>query len=262
VVVFRLRLALVALLVAAPALAGEKLDEIRARGRLIVSVKNDAARPHKDPAHAQKRGFELELVRALARRLVGDERKVELRVLARPARLPMLGAGGVDLVVSMIPVNATTAAQFALSHPYFVGGVSLMAKKDAPYTGLDGLASQTVALLKQGFNDYGVELQRIAAHRRIPLTTRYFPTFDDAAGAVIAGEAAAMVSNLVDLDAYLRTHDGFRLVGEPLEPRPCAVAMQKGDAELLGAVNETIDRLKQSGELKRMAERWQLPYRL
>ena len=76
--------------------------QIRVRGKLIFSVKNDAKHEHKDPAHYQKRGFEVDLVHAIARRLFGDESRVELRLLARPVRLPMLAAGAVDLVVSMV----------------------------------------------------------------------------------------------------------------------------------------------------------------
>src|SRR5437764_12403851 len=69
----RLAIALVAAaLLPAAARADAKLDAIRARGKLIVSVKNDAQRTHKDPAHQQKRGFEVELARALARHILGD----------------------------------------------------------------------------------------------------------------------------------------------------------------------------------------------
>jgi aspartate/glutamate/glutamine transport system substrate-binding protein len=76
---------------------GGKLAEIRARGTLVVSVKNDAKHPHKDPAHFDKRGFEVELVHALAARIVGNGDKVELRMLSRRLRLPMLASGVVDL---------------------------------------------------------------------------------------------------------------------------------------------------------------------
>ena len=47
-----------------------------------------------------------------------------------------------------------------------------------------------------------------------------------------------------------------------LEKRLHAVAVKKGDDDLLKVVNDTIDGLKKSGELRKMAERWQLPYLL
>jgi putative glutamine transport system substrate-binding protein len=250
------------LLAAVAARADGSLDRIRARGKLVVSVKNDAARPHRDPAHVQKRGFELELAHALARRLLGDEQKLELRILARPARLPMLGLGSVDLVISMIPINTDIGRRYDLSHPYFASGLSLMTRKEATLTGLDGLRGQVVAVLKQGFNDHGAELARLADARGVPLTTRYFPSFDAAAQAVARGEAAAMVGNFVDLDAYQRSHPELRVVAGLLEPSRYGVAVRKGDAALLQAVNDTIDELARNGTLEAMTRRWKLPYLL
>ena len=245
-------------LVAAPARAG-RLDEIRARGKLVVSVKNDAKRPHRDPAHEAKRGFELELVHALAASLAGAGDKVELRILARPVRLPMLDLGSVDLVVSMIPVTDETRASFALSHPYFAAGLSLLVRADSTTTKLEELRGKTVAVLKQGFNDHGAELTRVAKARGVPLTARYYPSFDAAAEAVRSGEAAALAGSSVDLDLYRQSHAGFRFAGEPLQRTEYAVAMKKGDDALVAAVNDVIDRLQQSGELARMATRWHLP---
>jgi len=251
-------------MVLAPMAAGAdgKLEQIRARGRLIVSVKNDAKKPHNDPAHFQKRGFEVELTQALARRIVGDATRVELRILARPVRLPMLASGAVDLVVSMIPVTADNLGQCDLSHPYFSAGLSLLVPSSAPPLTLKDLGGKTIAFRKQSFNDYGAELQRIADEAGVKLTIRYYPTFDQAVGAVAKGEAVAVGGNFVDLDAYRKEHAGFTVNAALLEERQVAVAVKKGDADLLRVVNQLIDELKRSGELKRMTEKWHLPYLL
>ncbi|MDB4964971.1 MAG: amino acid transporter substrate-binding protein [Myxococcales bacterium] len=259
-----MRCAVAILLLLAPALAGAegKLAEIRARGKLIISVKNDAKKPHKDPAHFQKRGFELELTHAIARHILADESRVEYRILSRPVRLPMLATGAVDLVVSMIPVTGENRGQCDLSHPYFSSGLSLLvAAGKAPVT-LKDLAGKTIAFRKQAFNNYGAELARVADERGVKLTIRYYPTFDEAAAALAKGEAVAMGGNFVDLDAYRRDHAGFTVNADLLEERLVAVAVRKGETELLRAVNDTIDELKRTGELKRMTEKWHLPYLL
>lgn len=188
-------LVMASVLVSAGAYAGGKLDQIRARGKLIVSVKNDTNHAHKDPAHAQKRGFEIELAQAIARRLLGDGARVELRLLARPMRLPMLASGAVDLVISMIPVTADNARQCDLSYPYFSSGLSLLTLAGAPAAALSTLAGKTVAFRK---------LQRLAVERGIELEVRYYPTFAGAINAVMKGEAAAMGGSFVELDGYRR----------------------------------------------------------
>ncbi|MCU1280627.1 MAG: amino acid transporter substrate-binding protein [bacterium] len=254
--------ALAIVLVAATAAHADKLADIRARGRLVVSVKNDAKHPHKDPAHFDKRGFEIDLVHALAKKIVGDESKVELRMLSRPVRLPMVVAGSVDLVVSMIPVTAENAAQVDFSHPYFASGLSLLVRAGTPPKALQDLDGKVVAFRKQSFNDHGGELSRLAAARGVKIEVRYYPSTAAAAQAVASGAAAAMGGNFVDLDSWRKEHAGFTVDAALLEERMVAVAVKKGEPELLRVVNEAIDGLRRSGELGRMTGKWHLPYLL
>jgi len=254
-------LAIAIVAAAAPARA-DQLAQIRARGKLIVSVKNDAKHAHKDPAHFDKRGFEVELVHLLAKKIVGDESKVELRILSRPVRLPMLVAGSVDLVVSMIPVTPENAAQIDFSHPYFAQGLSLLVRAGAPRLTLADLDGKTIAFRKQSFNDHGGELTRLAAERGVKVTVRWFPSTAEAAQAVAKGEVAAMGGNFVDLDAWRKEHRGFAVDASLLDERMVAVAVKKGEPALLAAVNAEIDELRRSGELKRLTGKWHLPYLL
>lgn len=257
----RAALAAAAILVLCASTArADRLAEIRARGRLIVSVKNDARHPHKDPAHFDKRGFEVELAGLLAKKLVGDAGKLELRMLARPLRLPMLAAGSVDLVLSMIPVTRENAAQVDFSHPYFASGLTLLVRAGAPRLTLAELAGKTVAFRKQSFNDYGGELSRMAQAHGVQVAVRYFPSEAAAAAAVARGEVAALGGNFVDLEAWAREHSGFAVDATLLEPRQVAVAVKKGEPALLRAVNDVIDELRRSGALARLAARWHLPY--
>ena len=117
--------------------------------------------------------------------MFGDESRVELQILARPVRLPMLAAGAVDMVISMIPMTAENASQCEFSHPYFSSGLSLLLTGEcAQSMTLEDLAGKTIAFRKQSFNNYGGELQRIADEHGIKLQLRYYPSFDEAAKAV------------------------------------------------------------------------------
>ena len=259
----RIAVAVAALVAILPTAArADRLADIRARGRLIVSVKNDAKHPHKDPAHFDKRGFEVELAHALARRILGDAGKLELRMLARPVRLPMLAAGSVDLVVSMIPVTAENATFADFSHPYFASGLSLLVRAGAAPPTLAALAGKTIAFRKQSFNDPGAELARAAEARGVAVAVRYLPSMAEAAQALARGEVVAIGGNSVDLEAWAREHAGFT-VDTALFPREeVAVAVKKGEPALLRAVDDEIDELRRSGALAALTARWHLPYRL
>lgn len=244
---------------------GAKLTAIRARGRVVISVKNrgpEAADLHRDPAHFQKRGYELDLARDITRAIFGDDTKMLLKVLPRPMRLPALATGDVDLVISMMAVPSTAAKEIDYSHPYLVGGLQLMAPRSAGLRRLADLDGKRVAAVRESAHDPAAELTAMAAARGIHVATVYFPNFQQATAAIARGEAAAMISMDANVEAFVAEHADYARVGPLLDRRAYAVAVRRGDADLLELVNGVIDRLHRSGELARRAARWQLPYLL
>jgi hypothetical protein len=86
-----------AVLLPATAHADAALDRIKARGKLVVSVKNESARrqsAHKDPAHFAKRDFEIALARAIAHAQVRLETVLLdiVRGVQRTRHTPSVGA--------------------------------------------------------------------------------------------------------------------------------------------------------------------------
>ncbi len=120
-----MRLGVLLLLLVAPLpTARADLPQIRQRNRLVVSLKKSGdvdPRRHQDALHFQKRAFELELATALARRLVGDPRRLEVRELRGTERLPALAAGQVDLVISMLAIPSLPSKELAYSEAYYFG---------------------------------------------------------------------------------------------------------------------------------------------
>jgi putative glutamine transport system substrate-binding protein len=159
----------------------------------------------------------------------------------------------------MIPVTADSKRQVDFSQPYFASGLSLLVRSGVA---LKDLAGRAIAFRKQSFNRYGAELQRIADERKLKITIRYYATLPEAADAMIKGEVAAVGGNFVDLDAYRKQRPGFDVDTALLEEREVGVAVRKGEPELLAVINETIAELRKSGQLKRMTEKWHLPYLL
>lgn len=242
---------------------GPRLAAIRARGRIIISVKNrgpEAADLHRDPAHFQKRDFELALARDITRRIFADDTRMLLKILPRPTRLPALTSGEVDLVISMLAVPAAPAADVAYSHPYLVGGLELMAPVGSMVKGLDDLAGRRVAAVRESVHDPGAELKALATSRRLAVEVVYFANFQQATAAIARGEAVALVSMNANVEAFVGANRGFARVGTLLDRRAYAVAVRRGDDDLLALVDAVIDELSRSGELERRAARLGLPY--
>ena len=235
------------------------VEQIRTRGRLIVSVKNEGvpqAALHHDPAHFQKRRFELELARAIAARVVGSADKLELRLLPRRERVPALVAGKVDLVISMIRVQPTEGVAFSI--PYFTGGLVMLVRKDGGISKIAELGGGRAGIVRAHANDPTAEAQRILGERKLTVAIDQFDRIEDAARALRDGRIRAILGQMANLDGWARTHADVRIATEKLSQEKFAVAVRKGDDDLRALVDEVIRRLAQSGELARMARKWQL----
>jgi putative glutamine transport system substrate-binding protein len=246
------------------AISGGKLEEIRARDVLRVSVKNEGAvtrTEHNDPAHFQKRNFEIELAGLIAKRILGDEKKLDLQVFKRRYRLPAVADGTVDIGISMFPVAEENSALVDFSMPYYSGGLAILQKSAAPIQTLADLDGRTIAAMEEKAHDPGGELQALAAAQGAQVEIEYVSRFDDGIEMIESGEVAGMVAMHANLDAFIADgHPDFRR-SPLLSHEEYAVAVRKGDDDLLAIVNEVIAELKDSGQLGAMLEKYQLTER-
>lgn len=243
------------------ALAAGKLDEIRARDVLRVSVKNEGAvtrTEHNDPAHFQKRNFEIELAGHIAKRILGDEKKLDLQVFKRRYRLPAVADGTVDIGISMFRVDEENRALVDFSKPYYSGGLAVLQKAGAPIQTPADLDGKTIVAMEEKSHDPGGELQALAAAQGAKVEIEYVSRFDDGIEMIESGEVAGMVAMHANLDAFIADgHAGYHR-SPLLSHEEYAVAVRKGDDDLLAVVNEVIAELKGSGQLAATLAKYQL----
>jgi putative glutamine transport system substrate-binding protein len=230
-------------------------SEIRARGKLVVSVKNEgAAAPsaHHDPAHFQKRDFEVELARALAKKVLGDANKLELKLMPRAVRLFAVAEDRVDACISMISVDEDKQRQVDFSRPYWSNGLAVLVKTGTRIDKLQDLAGKHFVALRQTANDPSAELARKA--KGISFTVGRVTSFEDAASLIEAKKAVGLITHAINIDAWVAKHPGFAR-SAILSREEFAIAVKKGNRELVTLANQTIDELEKSGELQKMQER-------
>ena len=127
------------LALALPAMA-DRLDEVKARGRIIVGV-SDATPPFTfkrpdEPGHA---GYDVDLVRAVAKRLGVA---VETVSLSSADRIPMLKDGRLDFVATSMTRTPERLRDIDFSVIYFVTPHAVIVKKSSGITSVHQLAGR------------------------------------------------------------------------------------------------------------------------
>jgi polar amino acid transport system substrate-binding protein len=238
-------LGLVGLIGAGAAQAQEKsrLDEILARGKLIVGVTSEAPPFGYIDEKGELVGFDIDIARLLAKQLFnGDDsaKRIEFVKQGFAARWPNVESGTVDIGIQVTTILPDRVLRVAFTRPYIDSGIVLVVRKDSPFKRLKDLddAKYTTALLT---NPQQAERAK-----------KFFPKAKTQVFDSIAAQFTAVKSNRADaaqLDTpvarwYIKQNPDMRIVEEPLvPPTNNAVFMKMGDFKMWLAIDTLIGEM-------------------
>ena len=118
----------------------ERLDEVKVRGKIIVGV-SDTTPPFsfKRPGESEHIGYDIDLVRAVAKRLGVA---LETVSLSSAERIPMLKNGQVDFVATSMTRTPERLHDVDFSVIYFVTPHAVIVKKSSGITSVHQLAAR------------------------------------------------------------------------------------------------------------------------
>jgi len=252
---------LLAVVALSPVVSADVLERIRERDRLMVAVKNEGhpdRAAHKDPAHFQKRDYELALAAAIAERLLGDAGKLQIKTLRKPERLPAVVDGRVDIGLSMFRITPEHAALVDFSIPYYGAATAVMQRAEGGIREPGDLAGRRIGIIAR--NDAGPEpLLEQSADGQGPAHVLGFASFGDAAAAIERGEIDGLMSDAVNIDVYLAGHAGTLARSPVLSRAAIGVAVPKGNPAMLREIDALLDEFARTGTLARLQREHGLP---
>ncbi|HEY3147224.1 MAG TPA: transporter substrate-binding domain-containing protein, partial [Dongiaceae bacterium] len=132
-----------------------KLDEVLARGKLIVGTGSTNAPWHFKDESGNLVGFDIDIAKIIAKGLFNDDTKVEFVDQASDARIPNVTTGKVDITCQFMTVTAERAQQVAFTIPYYREGVALLVSADGKYKTYDDLkkagSGATISVLQNAY---------------------------------------------------------------------------------------------------------------
>lgn len=225
----------------------------RIKRERVLRVGLDASYPpfeSLEPESGQIVGLDVDLAREITDRLGCSG--VEFHNVGYDGLYDSLLSGRIDIVVSALPYDPLQSQDFSYSHSYFEAGARVVASRDAPVRGAAQLGGRRIAVVA-GSEEEG------ALRAALRSSEAVVATFEDAlqvGGALLRGDVDAAVMDGVSATQFALAHVEFGVANFLLTDEPYVVAMRVGCPILLREVNVAIDRLKESGWLVRLAERW------
>ena len=230
---------------------GSFMAQIRRRGRLVAGVdQNTLLFGYLRPSTAQIQGFEVDLVREIARALFGNPNAIVLKALTTTQRLPAVESGDVDIVADAVTINCARRRDVSFSTVYYDAGQRLLVPAGSAARGLTDLGGRRVCATTRS-----TALPRIANDPAKPIP---FPVTQrtDCLVALQEGRVAAILADDSFLLGFKAQDPQTRIVGPRLSAEPYGMAINRSHPEFVRFVNGVLARLRRDGAWKAIHRRW------
>lgn len=234
----------------------ELIPEIVERGRIIVGVdQSQYLLSYRDSVTGDLLGFEIDLVREIARDIFGDPNRVEFRFVDSSDRVETLNSDEIDLVVRTMSVTHDRQEEVLFSTPYLSAQTRLLVMNNSGISSFEALPGQTVCAAAESTS---LESARRYAPDSPILKVQ---NWADCLVALQQHQAEAVISDDAILSGITAQDPYTTIVGEPLTSAEFAVAAahpdeDDGSRDLIRQVNSTLERIRDDGTWWRMYDRW------
>jgi polar amino acid transport system substrate-binding protein len=231
--------------------AADRLDIVKARGKLIVGV-SDTTPPFsfKKPGGSEVVGYDLDIVYAVAKRL---GLPVETVLVSSAERIPMLREGRLDFVATSMTRTPERLKDIDFSYIYFVAPHAVIVRKVSRITSVHQLAGRKAA--SASTSTAGPNLKEAVPTVDLVYVRDYGVAF----GLLKEGKVDAFPTDESVLRAMVRQDDrpdDYLFLPDFTKSRNVGFALKKDEPRFKDAVNQALLDIEKSGEAVKIFDTW------
>ncbi|AMN45117.1 transporter substrate-binding domain-containing protein [Rhodoplanes sp. Z2-YC6860] len=229
----------------------DRLDEVKARGKLIVGV-SDTTPPFsfKKAGETTVTGYDLDIVHAVAKRLGVS---VDTVSLSSAERIPMLNEGKIDFAATSMTRTAERLKEIDFSYIYFVTPHAVIVKKSSGITSVHQLAGKKAS--SASTSTAGPNLKEAEPKVELVYVRDYAQAFDllkqDKVDAFPTDES--VLRAIVQQDGH---PDDYLFVSDFTKSRNVGFALKKGEPRFKEAINKALLDVEASGDAVKIYDAW------
>ena len=220
-------------------------------------VGTDAAFPPFEDiaANGSYEGFDIDVMNEVARR-IGLNVTFENRGF--DTLIPSLQSGDLDIAISAMSINENRSQSVDFSTPYYEANQSIMQRAidvTNNYTKLDDLRGKNLRFGAQG-GTVAVDIIESEFTSKNDGTIKRYDTYPLALQALKTNEVDVV---MMDAPAQREAAKGDPLVRFAFEFSTgdiYGIAVQKGDADTLGKINDALEAMAKDGTMAKLREKW------
>lgn len=231
------------------------IQAIKDKGVLKVGVKVDVPKyGYKNPKNGQMEGFEIDLSKAISKKILGDESKIEFQGVTAKTRGPLLDNGEIDMVAATFTITEERKKSYNFSDAYIKDGVGLLVKKSLGASSLKDLNGKTIGVAQSSTTKAALEEE--AKKQGITLKYSELGGYPELKAALDSGRIDCFAVDASILNGYV--DDTSVILNDRYNPQEYGIASKKDNTELAKVINEVVNDMKKSGEMDKLIAKWEI----
>ena len=175
---------------------------------------------------------------------------LEITDVAFDSIIPEVQSGKADFAAAVMTVTEDRQTQVDFSDTYATGVQSVIVTEDSDIASLDDLKGKQIGVQQGNTGDlyYNDDFGEESVQR--------FSKGADAVQALSTGKIDAVIIDNKPAQVFVDENEGLKLLETPYAEEEYAIAVKKGNTELLDAINASIANLKESGKLDEIVAKY------
>ncbi|MFA9381150.1 MAG: transporter substrate-binding domain-containing protein [Acetanaerobacterium sp.] len=240
---------------APPADLPAELQAIVDAGVLKVGTKIDVPNfGYTNPDTNQTEGMEIEIVKMIAKDLLGDENAYEIQGVTAATRGPLIDNGEADLVIATFTITEERKLSYNFTRPYYTDAIGFLVKKDLGVTDIAGLDGKTVGVAQSATTKDALE--ELATEKGISFEYSEFASYPELKTALISGRIDAFSVDKSILLGYV--DDSSMILEEGFKPQDYGIASKLDKKDLAEYLDGFIAKIEADGTLAQAISKWNL----
>ena len=227
---------------AVPMQAGNRLQTVRDRGKVICASRNDVPGYGSLDANGNNVGFDIDLCRALAAAVLGDPAAIEIRLITAAERGPTIQSGEVDMLVRTVTWTTSRDAQWGnYAQTMFYDGQGFMVRKDLGINSALELSGATVCVTQGTTTE--LNLQDFSNQNGLNIAPLTFEDTDAVVAAYEGQQCDAFTndrSQLAALGTALANRADHVILPETISEEPLGPVVPHGDDQWFDIVKTVM----------------------
>lgn len=214
------------------------LDEIKKSGKIKIGVFSDKNPFGYVDENGKVQGYDVYFAKRIAKDLLGSEDAVDFVYVEAASRVEYLKSAKVDITLANFTVTDERKEQVDFALPYMKVALGIVSPQKAEITDVNQLKGKKLIVVK------GTTAETYFSKNYPDVTLVKFDEYQEAYDALLDGRGDAFSTDNTEVLAWAQQNEGFSVGIESLgDIDTIAPAVQKGNTDLLNAINDEIKSL-------------------